>query len=646
MRVDRVVLKNFRSHEFADISFELPVTIIHGRNAAGKSSIIDAIHFGLLGYCRGTDERGAGVKELIGEHGKAAEISLETTGGDGAGYEIGTHVPVNVAINGSGARWPMGGQVLPAVAARASVAASLGFDRDALHACLDVHGFLGLHHARQKDLLLKALGVDLADFDAKYEEAKSTRAGLKRSVSLLVSPPIPADPGYTVAQVDEQLTDLRAQLEALVDERGRTVGAAEQIAAEVQELEGRLQAAPSKAATAKARKEAEKLRDAIESLCQAAAGIEKREADLLAQNKALCEERTKLEISLKRGTILLEGEAASYAEQRDAYVAAAEAVNKMSGACLVSGEIPCKIDQAGREALVRHFEAAIAERNKKIAAWTEAVVLTRTARVKAITDQTAGIQQELAEVRAGAGMSSLPERERELKAAEKVVAAGEAVEEGRVRLAELKAKVGEFVGIGKSGEIDSAIVTLKARISHGTQLRTQVSDRDTVVRLARDREEHRSTMQKQLDQAEAACLKYGPNGERAGLMSAALGPLLAAAGEVVTLLGLPGVEITVDSWRIGIPGRDAELLSTSEQMRLALALQIALARATGIGLVAFDGAEILDGEGRAGLAGVAASGLVEQLIICATTDDEFEAPEIPNVQFVRVGTPELEEVCA
>lgn len=45
----RVKLEGFLTHKYKVVDFTHPVTLIHGPNGSGKSSILQALHFVLLG---------------------------------------------------------------------------------------------------------------------------------------------------------------------------------------------------------------------------------------------------------------------------------------------------------------------------------------------------------------------------------------------------------------------------------------------------------------------------------------------------------------------------------------------------------------------------------------------------------------------
>ena len=49
MRFDRIRLENFKCYEDADLRLDAGVTVIHGLNGSGKSSLLEACFFALYG---------------------------------------------------------------------------------------------------------------------------------------------------------------------------------------------------------------------------------------------------------------------------------------------------------------------------------------------------------------------------------------------------------------------------------------------------------------------------------------------------------------------------------------------------------------------------------------------------------------------
>ena len=58
MIVTRLSLRNFRSYERAEVRLGPGITVVAGRNGAGKSNLLEAIYFACTGRsCRTSNER-------------------------------------------------------------------------------------------------------------------------------------------------------------------------------------------------------------------------------------------------------------------------------------------------------------------------------------------------------------------------------------------------------------------------------------------------------------------------------------------------------------------------------------------------------------------------------------------------------------
>jgi len=80
VNIKKLQIENFRS--IGSVCLEIDGgAFITGMNGAGKSSVLEAIRFALLGYCQNTDRRGAGAKALIAHGAKEASIAIELLGG-------------------------------------------------------------------------------------------------------------------------------------------------------------------------------------------------------------------------------------------------------------------------------------------------------------------------------------------------------------------------------------------------------------------------------------------------------------------------------------------------------------------------------------------------------------------------------------
>src|SRR4051794_13554185 len=80
MRVTRLRLRDFRSYAAADLALGPGLTVVHGRNGAGKTNLLEGLYFGLTGRsCRTTNER-----EVVSFGASAARVEVETCDAGGA----------------------------------------------------------------------------------------------------------------------------------------------------------------------------------------------------------------------------------------------------------------------------------------------------------------------------------------------------------------------------------------------------------------------------------------------------------------------------------------------------------------------------------------------------------------------------------
>lgn len=90
MRVVRLSLRNFRSYERAEVELGAGLTVITGRNGAGKTNLLDALYFG----CTGRSARTTNDRELVRFGEKVTRVEVTTEAPDGlhelsVGFEAG-----------------------------------------------------------------------------------------------------------------------------------------------------------------------------------------------------------------------------------------------------------------------------------------------------------------------------------------------------------------------------------------------------------------------------------------------------------------------------------------------------------------------------------------------------------------------------
>src|SRR3954449_12315234 len=97
MRVTRLRLRDFRSYATAEAALGPALTVVHGRNGAGKTNLLEALYFGLTARsCRTSNER-----EVLKMGAAVARVEVELDAEDGrhmleVGFEPGEDKRVRV----------------------------------------------------------------------------------------------------------------------------------------------------------------------------------------------------------------------------------------------------------------------------------------------------------------------------------------------------------------------------------------------------------------------------------------------------------------------------------------------------------------------------------------------------------------------
>lgn len=79
MRIARLSMRNFRSYAAADVELGPGVTVVTGRNGAGKTNLLDALYFG----CTGRSARTSNERELVRFGERVVRVEVTTEADDG-----------------------------------------------------------------------------------------------------------------------------------------------------------------------------------------------------------------------------------------------------------------------------------------------------------------------------------------------------------------------------------------------------------------------------------------------------------------------------------------------------------------------------------------------------------------------------------
>jgi DNA replication and repair protein RecF len=102
MRAQRLLLRDFRNYREATVDLGAGVTLLHGPVGAGKTNLLEALHFGCLGRsCRTANER-----ELVRFGAGATYVRVTAENGDGPRtFEVGLEPGRSKSIKIDGAAW-------------------------------------------------------------------------------------------------------------------------------------------------------------------------------------------------------------------------------------------------------------------------------------------------------------------------------------------------------------------------------------------------------------------------------------------------------------------------------------------------------------------------------------------------------------
>lgn len=616
MRINRLVLENFRNYAHCEVDLE-PVSVVVGLNATGKSTLRMAIEYLLTGRVAGvTDMAGRGSRLLLREGAETGYVAAEV---EFAAAEVGF---------AADEQWQKC-RLKRAVGGKLEVeGADPGLPpADAITAAL-TQRFLDLRPAEQLDVLLQAAGA-AADFDAL--------------VSMLKEPPAPGEecPAEAVKMVvgweddlrpltgpalldrlDKLAREARREANRAVKELAAVVGNAPEasaanavdrniVEAELAELKARRDRLLVK--SGEARKLAEEKRALEEELArvkeQLAAAGEAGEAEDVRRQLADLDEA--LEKVWRERSELAEAEG-RHRGQAETWRAALERVKETTDCPLV----PAMACPADRETVVRWLEDQIAAADRL------------AAEARARLEAADKLHEELTAERARLARAGLAVQEKRdiLKEQNRIMA----------RLAQLEVKAsGADAGRRAAEELKKVEAEIAARQQALEQLARAEALRDQA-------EKARARLARAKAEAEAAewLVRAVPE-LRAGLLDHVLHHGAGVANSVLQAL-LPAWRVRFDPAE-GLVVEDAAgravplaTLAASERLRVGVAVQAALAELSGLHLLIVDDVETLDPENRMALVeallGLRDNGLIDAaLVLAARGETEPADPGIPGL---------------
>lgn len=632
MKISGVTLENFGLHRSLKLDFTEPITMIVGDPDSGKSTVKDAISYAFRGLCRGLDGRGGGFEDLVtdGEDPASMAVVVETSNG------------VITRKTGEG----------PLTKAGQVIAGKVGIDPALLELCMEWETILTANDRDAKRILLACLGVNLTGHTIKQivgeenylaigdlivdgdldsvRRAYNAMYTRRKEIGKEIKGYKPADfstfhekiRNLSAKAAQKTLESVQRQLRALEEELASKAGAQTTLAAERGALTSRL-------------RDKEPLLARAESLWNVwASSAALRDVRIEASNKATQAH----ESAARRMDKIVEDVAKVKADAEQSE----EAIHALRTKT-AKGQCPTC------------YSKITAAHVEKVAKALSDKVTAAKAEMSKLTSEKITLTGEIAEKRQAARAAE--EAFKESHNAMLSMSGEKApLEKLRAEVAELKAQLAALPAGEEAVREDSTLGDLRKRIANGNALVAELP-RYIIMRNTAEREQiDHQNAQKQHEAAEKLVALLAPKGQvYTDLIATKIEPFEKRLNAILEPMGYQ-MKIELDPFDIKAAklgrkftsARTNGRLASSARLRLALALQSAVAIHTGLGIVLLDDVDRIPSTHQARLAKSMLQALnagVEQIIafgMLSRNVDDFQPPKVRNFDFKVFRAPAAE----
>jgi len=581
MKIQRLVLRNFRSHQETVLELDR-FNFIRGPNGSGKSSVQMALEYLFTGRCELTDAAGRGAEALIRSGEKELEVSATLESGETI---CRRRTPRSQIVEINGKRVPID-------AAETFLTKQFG-PSDMLSAVLNADRFVEMPDAEQQRFLvqlveagkveippeirdaLRAIDEEpprlasVADVEAahrRFYELRTEAGRTLKALGQMEKPDVPSDLP-SVQEVRSKLEELRQQKERLIAQKAES-------AACWQNAQARLK--------------------------QVQTEIEEASSEILSPGQE--QELLQLESQRSHTEKLQQELTELIAEQRTVEKAMATAEG-LKDKCPTCGQ-----------------PISAAAKAKEVEALGE--------RLEDLEGLIQGTREELTEFgNLEVARSRLESHRRALVRRAKLLE-----EQSNVQAAQKP----------DAADLESRLTILAERINKGERVLEKAHQGQTVHGTWEAYVREKSSLETRIGLLDKLVEFLGPNGatmaqasSRIGSFAESLNIYLATFGYACNL-ALDPFEIRVISSPVGHSGFSLKQLSESERFRFSIAFQLALATAAGIRLVVIDRADVLDHGKRKLLTALLLSSNIEQAIVLATGEEGSPSQVPEGVKFLSL----------
>jgi len=588
VRIQKLMIKNFRSHTDTELELDR-INIIRGPNGSGKSSIAMAIQFLLTGRCQITDEGGRGADLLINfaqQSPASCAVGAEIIGHRGAAMvmrargEQGSTVSVNAGDRA----------LLMAQQATSWMHEHLG-SIEVLAAVLNSGRFLGLSDKEQKALLASALANEPV---AIPEDILAAIKELAMPDLAFLGSHVGSAPQAEAAEgsVRKHRTSLTREIKAL---------------GELMEP-GKPEDMPDSAT----------VKGQIAGLRSRLMSLTRQKAEAIAAF-----ERTREQLAIARQQL----------EQFKDQMLADEELQKLSR---VAGKAESAMKLQAEIGQLKSTVAEVAAKLRTVEASSHTCQACRRPldqqALESIEQQAVSLRNQLqmADAELHSSLEKLDKIGDPSEAARKVEAHKKAV----IATGSAERLLKEHKNFRDAAPDVSAdekeMAELEQRIGRGEDVLREITLFEGRMQEWKKSADKKQWLTRKVLLAEKVIEAFGPCGP---IRAALVGDRMAGfAGRLNETLGhfFFRCEVTLEPFEISVNGRVPRQLSESEAFRFSVAFQIALAEATGIGLVVIDRSDVLLPDVRRMLAHALLESKLDQAIVLVASGHDRITGEPPD----------------
>ncbi|WP_027365092.1 AAA family ATPase [Desulfotruncus alcoholivorax] len=656
MRINKLAIQGFRNHINNAIGLD-KLNIFVGRNNSGKSSILAAVEWALTGRNLWTDRAGRGAGDLITKGAKTCQVGLEIAGLGGVVRALPPHtLTVGKSRN--------------IQEAQVAIYHHLGADEQLVQLALNAGAFTSMTPAEQKTFLFALCGIsctaeEIASATVQYLQRTGIPVDQAGEVATRVKALLPRGFGGDPAILEGMEKRAREQRRETKKDLERTrsalaemelpnlpdgIGLEDKDAVEKQlaELEieknkllkahGAGQAAEKN--MAKCRDRVNKLATELERLNSEKATLE---GEMPGQDQPgrLAGELNRLKVRLEQlaGTAAeLDRELAALEAANRARRAVVEKLQAFDGRCPLAAElIACRMSGSEVAELVNQLESEI-----KASMQNNKSLLTSMQNLQAekrdLQHRINHIEKTIADLDT---------------TRQKLLSLDTAIERTQKELDSAWGEVYTWEEtLQKGGANPEEIDRIQERIVQGREILRRLEVAGYGRRQARQLQQDLEMLEKELAITERMVKALGPDGIRQSLLGDRLSGLTSEINKLLAACTEGRYQLT---WQVDFTplitqnghALPFKLLSKSEQLRVGIAFQAAIAKMTGLSFLAVDEVDMLDQDNRDLLTGSLLEILdqLDQILLFCTVGDVIpQNPGLPGLKMFWVENGVVSEI--